>query len=92
MFRVGEHSNLMDQHALTRADMAQVLGTPSRVTEVLKGKKELSMAMVQRTRPIPCACRSSHSGAQTGSTPVEARRSLTLAPRLADHGARRERR
>ncbi|HXY59925.1 MAG TPA: helix-turn-helix domain-containing protein [Methylocystis sp.] len=42
--------HIMDQHGLTRADMAPILGTPSRVSEVLQGKKELSMAMVQRLR------------------------------------------
>src|SRR5215470_15680905 len=41
---------LMDQHGLTRAEMVPILGTPSRVSEVLGGKKELSMAMVQRLR------------------------------------------
>jgi len=41
---------LMDQHGLTRADMVPILGTPSRVSEVLSGKKGLSMAMVQRLR------------------------------------------
>ncbi|MBV8753373.1 MAG: XRE family transcriptional regulator [Hyphomicrobiales bacterium] len=41
---------LMDQHELTRADMVPILGTPSRVSEVLAGKKQLSMAMVQRLR------------------------------------------
>jgi HTH-type transcriptional regulator/antitoxin HigA len=41
---------LMDQHGLTRADMVPILGTPSRVSEVLAGKKQLSMAMVQRLR------------------------------------------
>ncbi len=41
---------LMDQHVLTRADLVPVLGTPSRVSEVLRGKKGLSMAMVQRLR------------------------------------------
>jgi HTH-type transcriptional regulator / antitoxin HigA len=40
----------MDQHNLTRADMVPILGTPSRVSEVLRGRKELSMAMVQRLR------------------------------------------
>jgi HTH-type transcriptional regulator/antitoxin HigA len=40
----------MDQHGLTRADMVAILGTPSRVSEVLRGKKGLSMAMVQRLR------------------------------------------
>ncbi len=42
--------HLMDQHGLTRADLVPILGTPSRVSEVLQGKKELSMAMVQRLR------------------------------------------
>jgi len=41
---------LMDQHGLTRSDMVPILGTPSRVSEVLAGKKGLSMAMVQRLR------------------------------------------
>jgi HTH-type transcriptional regulator/antitoxin HigA len=41
---------LMDQHGLTRADMVPILGTASRVSEVLRGKKGLSMAMVQRLR------------------------------------------
>src|SRR5882757_1843702 len=42
--------HLMDQHGLTRADMVPILGTPSRVSEILQGKKGLSMAMVQRLR------------------------------------------
>ena len=42
--------HLMDQHGLARADMVPILGTPSRVSEVLRGKKGLSMAMVQRLR------------------------------------------
>ena len=41
---------LMDQHGLTRADMVPILGTTSRVSEVLSGKKGLSMTMVQRLR------------------------------------------
>jgi HTH-type transcriptional regulator/antitoxin HigA len=40
----------MDQHDLTRVDMVPILGTPSRVSEILAGKKGLSMAMVQRLR------------------------------------------
>ena len=42
--------HLMDQHGLTRADLVPLLGTPSRVSEVMRGKKGLSMAMVQRLR------------------------------------------
>ena len=42
--------HLMDQHGLTRADLIPLLGTPSRVSEVLRCKKGLSMAMVQRLR------------------------------------------
>ena len=41
---------LMDQHGLTRADLVPILGTPSRVSEVLRGKKGLSMTMIQRLR------------------------------------------
>jgi HTH-type transcriptional regulator/antitoxin HigA len=42
--------HLMDQHGLSRADMAPYLGTPSRVSEVSSGKKALSLTMVQRLR------------------------------------------
>src|SRR5262245_33976105 len=42
--------HLMDPHGLTRADMVPLLGTASRVSEVLGGKKGLSMTMVQRLR------------------------------------------
>jgi HTH-type transcriptional regulator/antitoxin HigA len=42
--------HLMDQHGLTRADLVPILGTASRVSEVLRGKKGLSMTMVQRLR------------------------------------------
>ena len=41
---------LMDRHGLTRADLVPLLGTPSRVSEVLGGKRELSMTMVRRLR------------------------------------------
>jgi len=40
----------MDQHGLTRADLVPILGTASRVSEVLRGKKGLSITMVQRLR------------------------------------------
>lgn len=42
--------HIMDQHGLSRADLVPLLGTASRVSEVLSGKKQLSMAMVQRLR------------------------------------------
>jgi HTH-type transcriptional regulator / antitoxin HigA len=42
--------HLMDEHGLSRADMAAILGTPSRVSEILAGKKQLSMGLVQRLR------------------------------------------
>ena len=42
--------HLMEQHGLMRADMVPILGTASRVSEVLRGKKESSIAMVQRLR------------------------------------------
>ena len=42
--------HLMDQHGLSRADMIPLLGTLSRVSEVLAGNKRLSLAMIQRLR------------------------------------------
>lgn len=41
---------LMDQNGLSRADLVPLLGTPSRVSEVLNGKRELSMSMVRKLR------------------------------------------
>ena len=41
---------LMDQHGLGRADLIPLLGTASRVSEVLSGKRELSMTMVRNLR------------------------------------------
>ena len=41
---------LMDQYGLSRADLVPLLGTASRVSEVLSGKRDLSMSMVRRLR------------------------------------------
>jgi HTH-type transcriptional regulator/antitoxin HigA len=41
---------LMDQHGMSRADLVPLLGTASRVSEVLNGKRDLSMSMVRRLR------------------------------------------
>ncbi|GFE87714.1 helix-turn-helix domain-containing protein [Steroidobacter agaridevorans] len=41
---------LMDQHGLSRADLIPLLGRASRVSEVLTGKRELSMTMVRKLR------------------------------------------
>lgn len=41
---------LMDQHGLTRSDLVPLLGTASRVSEVLNGKRELSMSMIRKIR------------------------------------------
>jgi HTH-type transcriptional regulator/antitoxin HigA len=39
---------LMDQHGLSRADLAPLLGTARRVSEVLNGKRELTISMVRK--------------------------------------------
>jgi HTH-type transcriptional regulator/antitoxin HigA len=41
---------LMEQHGLSRADLVPLLGTASRVSEVLNGKRELSMSMIRKLR------------------------------------------
>lgn len=38
----------MEQHGLTAADMAPILGTRSRVSEVLNGKRPLTLSMIRR--------------------------------------------
>jgi HTH-type transcriptional regulator/antitoxin HigA len=41
---------LMDQHGLTREDLIALLGPASRVNEILRGQRPLTLAMVQRLR------------------------------------------
>jgi hypothetical protein len=41
---------LLDQHGMTRAQLVPLLGTASRVSEVLSGKIGLSLAMIRRLR------------------------------------------
>jgi HTH-type transcriptional regulator/antitoxin HigA len=41
---------LVDQHDLSRSDFVPMLGTASRVSEVMNGRRELSMNMVRRLR------------------------------------------
>jgi HTH-type transcriptional regulator/antitoxin HigA len=41
---------LMEQHGLSPTDLEPILGSPSRVSEVLSGKKRLSLSMIQRLR------------------------------------------
>ena len=38
----------MDQHGLAPADMVPILGTRSRVSEVLHGKRPLTIGMIRR--------------------------------------------
>jgi HTH-type transcriptional regulator/antitoxin HigA len=40
----------MDQHGLEPADLAPILGTRSRVSEVLNGKRPLTLNMIRRLR------------------------------------------
>ena len=41
---------LLEQHGLSRADLVPLLGTASRVSEVMNGKRELSMSMIRKLR------------------------------------------
>ena len=41
---------LMEQHDVTRAHLIPLLGTASRVREVLNGKRALSMSMIREIR------------------------------------------
>jgi HTH-type transcriptional regulator / antitoxin HigA len=41
---------LMDQHGLKRADRVPLLGGAKRVEDILRGRRHLTLAMVQRLR------------------------------------------
>ena len=41
---------LMDQHGLKRADLVPLLGSADRVEDILRGRRHLTLAMVQRLR------------------------------------------
>jgi HTH-type transcriptional regulator / antitoxin HigA len=41
---------LMDQHGLKRADLVPLLGSAKRVEDILRGRRHLTLAMVQRLR------------------------------------------
>jgi HTH-type transcriptional regulator / antitoxin HigA len=41
---------LMDQHRLRRADLVPLLGSAERVDEILRGRRQLTLTMVQRLR------------------------------------------
>jgi HTH-type transcriptional regulator / antitoxin HigA len=41
---------LMDQHGLKRADLGPLLGSAERVDDILRGRRRLTLAMVQRLR------------------------------------------
>ncbi|HEX3862051.1 MAG TPA: hypothetical protein VHY35_10210 [Stellaceae bacterium] len=43
-------SYLMDQHGLDETDLVPLLGPPSRVAEILRGDRPLSLVMIQRLR------------------------------------------
>jgi HTH-type transcriptional regulator / antitoxin HigA len=41
---------LMDQHGLKRADLVPLLGSAERVDDILRGRRQLTLTMVQRLR------------------------------------------
>lgn len=55
----------MDQHGLTPADMAPILGTRSRVSEILKGKRPLTLAMIRRLHALRFAGRTPDRGGES---------------------------
>ena len=82
--------HLMDQHGLTRADMVPILGTPSRVSEVLRGKKGLSMAMVQRLRALPVSGRPAVAAAEESAAARLVQASCGLSRRTVAYVERSE--
>jgi HTH-type transcriptional regulator/antitoxin HigA len=49
----------MDQRGYTNKDLARILGAPSRASEIMSGKRQLSLSMIRRlhaTWQIPLEC------------------------------------
>lgn len=67
----------MDQQALTRKDLEPLIGTRTRVAEVLNGKRALSIAMIRRLHDrlgisAEVLIRPSRAGFQRSVAPAEA--------------------
>jgi len=45
---------LLDQHGVKRADLVPLLGSSGRVDHILRGRRQLTLAMVQRLRARRC--------------------------------------
>ena len=59
----------MDQHGLTGADMVPILGTPSRVSEVLGGQEGAEHGDgAEATCPFPCSGRPAPSATEESSS------------------------
>jgi HTH-type transcriptional regulator / antitoxin HigA len=77
---------LMDQHGLTRTDLIPILGTASRVSEVLSGKRELSVTMIKRLRDrfdVPADLLLPPSRKRTAASRSAARRSIAVFHRAS---------
>jgi antitoxin component HigA of HigAB toxin-antitoxin module len=42
----------MDQHGATQKDLADILGSRSRASEILNGKREMSLAQIRRLSKV----------------------------------------
>ena len=73
----------MDQHGLTGADLIPLLGTPSRVSEVMRGKKGLTEDLARASSvgltTIRCAELSDSETSMTAANDLAVRRAVEAA-------------
>ena len=75
--------HLMDQHGLTGADLIPLLGTPSRVSEVMRGKKGLTEDLARGSSvgltTIRCAELTDSETSMTAANDLAVRRAVEAA-------------
>jgi HTH-type transcriptional regulator/antitoxin HigA len=49
-YLMDQHGHLMDQHGLRRTDLVPLVGSAERVGDILRGRQQLTLPMVQRLR------------------------------------------
>jgi transcriptional regulator with XRE-family HTH domain len=70
---------LLQQHGITRAALAAILGGRSRVSEFFAGKRRLSISQIQRLRQLSRSARRSALGPSVDDPPALAQQEQTLA-------------
>jgi HTH-type transcriptional regulator/antitoxin HigA len=77
----------MDQQGLSRKDLLPIFGTTARISEILSGKRPLTLKMVQKLHfrlgiPLDSLCRAGTPESQASDGPTQASRQAAAPSRL----------